>query len=262
MKFFFYIIVLSLLILNIFEFFHKKSINFDSPLNLKEQYNPNLSKINSKNKLCKYINLHSQFEKNHDTLKYVLSCDSFLRERFYHGIAKYSMGNNTLAFLAGKIYKYLDCSVRIEDILKSPYAMCSQQSLVFQYLLGRFKITHRAVGMGLSVKGHYATEVRIANKWHYFDPNQEVNLDTMIKYNYPDLKTIKDKKHLHNNVLYKNMDSLNTVWYINKPLIYKYLNGLDGKNARLFQTLTNFISKYLGFILLGILITNFVKSKK
>jgi len=93
-----------------------------------------------------------------------------IRLRFFHSYSHYSLRENWMAALAGKLIWYdLSAIVIAEDILQYPMAACSQQAIVLMELFKRQKITFRRIAFD----HHFAVEGYINKQWIYFDPNLE-----------------------------------------------------------------------------------------
>lgn len=127
-----------------------------------ELYNSDLNYINSIDKAIKYTD--SIYLKNNfqffDTSKYVQIVSDFTKERFYKGLSNYSMSDNWIAYLSGKlIWSHLSAIVNPDDILKYSKGLCNQQTIVFMEILMRKKIDVRSIGLGTNEgPGHFLSE--------------------------------------------------------------------------------------------------------
>ncbi|MGH2646098.1 MAG: hypothetical protein ACRDE8_00970, partial [Ginsengibacter sp.] len=139
--------------------------------NNSEIFDPSLSKINSIQKLINYSD--SLAKTNHvkiGSLSYGVLVASFLRKRFYHGFSCYTLQKNWIAVAAQFLFgKGLASPVDPDEIMKFPYAGCSQQAIVLMKVMKEKKIPYRSVGF----PHHYATELQFKNNWYFFDPNME-----------------------------------------------------------------------------------------
>lgn len=172
--------------------------------------------------------------------------------RFQHGYTWYHFGHNYLAkLIAPMLNKNLSSIVVPDDILKYPLAACSQQSIVGMKVLMDKGFDVRRVGFyDPKFGGHFCYEVNYANSWHFYDPNREPDEEVLDKYNRPGIQYLSE----HPDVLvaaYPRDDSSFVV-----SLYQTYKTGgegtLPGRNARLFQQLTKFLS-YTVWIFLGLL---------
>jgi hypothetical protein len=225
------------------------NINKEPPYNKLERFNPELSKLNSVDKLEKFVDHYAE-QKNIDTrspayaliLAYVVSC------RFYHGFSHYSMNENWMASVGEKCFGYgLACKVDPEEIMQHDNAACSQQSLVMMEVLRRKKIDYRKVGF----PHHYALEIRSGSKWFYFDPNMEPFMtlsdrdrDNWKGYN-DNLKKFYDPKR-HPELSYQ----LGT----GQMATSGPTNEIPARNIAAFHKVTFFLSKFLWCLPLSILI--------
>ncbi|MBL7711440.1 MAG: transglutaminase domain-containing protein [Chitinophagaceae bacterium] len=121
-------------------------------------------KFTSVDNLYLYLLTHTRDTAN----KYLLlqNAEALLKKRFVHAYSVYSLRENWIAVLAGKlVWRNLSAKVIPDDILKGNAAACSQVSIVFMALCRKFDIPVRKVGL----KGHYTTEAFVNNRWYFFD---------------------------------------------------------------------------------------------
>jgi hypothetical protein len=115
--------------------------------------------------------------------------DEFLRVRFYHGYARYTPCDNWVSYAAGFVFSDFFHPVDAADLIKNPWAGCSQQSIVFQALLARHAIPYASVRIPkVHPEGpvHFAVGAYIDGRWTYYDAHefpdnsQEVPLADMV----------------------------------------------------------------------------------
>lgn len=171
---FYFLFFLS--ILPFFGFLSNKNVVKNSRV---EMFNSDLSRINSMNKAINYTDSIYSAENNgaFDTLKYIKVVSKFTKERFYHGLSHYSIFDNWIAYLSGKIlWSHMSAIVNPEDILKHSEGLCSQQTIVFMEMLMRKGIKVRSVGLGYKEgPGHFLSEVYCNGSWHLYDVSLEPN---------------------------------------------------------------------------------------
>ncbi len=220
--------------------FINKDINEQLPYDQKERYFPNLIAVNSIDKLEKYVDKAAAMKQiaigSHEytaLLAYVISC------RFYHGFSHWKLNENWIAAVGQKVTGIgLACKVRPDDIMKHPFAACSQQALVMMEVLRRKHINYRKVGF----PHHYALEVQMEGKWYFFDPNMEprITFNQRLHENWKgsndNLKKYYDSEH-HKNLDYQfgkgQMAETGTV------------NEIPAQRAGFFQGFTFILSKCL-----------------
>lgn len=202
----------------VFQYTSVKELFVDkAPKGLKEEYSPELSYINSVSKLEAYTDsLFSGSTRNGLSEKalYPIILNEVIRKRFYHGVYRYSIGNNFFAFLATKLSGRSWNEVwDADDILKSPHAFCGQQSLVEMSLLIKKGYPVRSVRMHSPTykDGHFAFEVFYENNWHFFDPDMEPNSALLQQIGRPSLVSLSslirnDKKILTTLYPHANTD--------------------------------------------------------
>ncbi len=137
---------------------------------IREEFDPQLStQLKSVDDLLNYVQENCKAAPT--SLEYINFIDSTIRKRFYHTYSHYTMNNNWLAALGGSlVWDHISAVVIPDDIMKYPYAACSQQSIVFMECCKRLGIDYRRVGFD----HHYALELKIDGKWYFFDTNMEL----------------------------------------------------------------------------------------
>lgn len=231
--------------------------NHNIPLyNGKEEFDSSLNRLSSISKLEVYCDslfaagaLSDRtitFEKDYPTL-----VSSVIRRKFFHGYSNYGYSDNYMALLLEPLTgKDASAIVIPDDLMKYPYAACSQQSIVMMELLKRKGFITRKVGFygGEEYGGHFSFEVYYKNSWHYFDPNQEPDAKVLAAYNRPSIAFLAK----HEAVLmaaYNHWDSAKVRAVL---LNYSYgkPNYFEAPNALLYQRVTKFLSYTLWFFLL------------
>ena len=143
-----------------------------------ERYDPKLA-LNLKS-IDDILNYTDQISgpAGRQSLTYLQNLQYVLAMRFFHGYSYYSLHQNWIAFLAGKlVWSDLDAIVSSKDILLHPYAACSQVSIVFSDCLKKMGVPYRKV----TLKGHFVLEASIDNKWYLLDANLEPSFPHGIK---------------------------------------------------------------------------------
>jgi hypothetical protein len=168
-----------------------KQFNYSEPVyNGKEEFDPGLARLNSMNELEHYCDsLYSasnasgsnEFERNYTDI-----VSAVTRKRFFHGYSHYGFENNYLAvvFSRATVDGY-SAIVAPDDIMKYPYAACSQQSIVVMELLKRKQIRSRKISFQGKTAGHFCFEVFYDNGWHFYDTNLEPDRAVLNKYDRP-----------------------------------------------------------------------------
>jgi hypothetical protein len=204
-----------------------------------EIFDPSLSRLNSTQKLIDFADSSANI--NHirgGSLGYGLLVASLIRKRFYHGFSRYSLQSNWIAYIAQYLCGHgLAAPVNPDDILKFPYAGCSQQAIVLMSLMKKKNIPYRSIGF----PHHYATELSFGGNWYFFDPNMEpdINTDDRIEKKWRRSGDfLKKYYHLNHNLL--NWTFGNSI-----PPVFGKINGSPAPNANIFQSVTKYLSKIL-----------------
>jgi hypothetical protein len=226
-----------------------------------EEYDPNLSKLNSIDNLVKYcdsIFLVKVSTNNQDEVKkdYAEIVASVVRKRFFHGYSYYGFSTNYMALLLSKIsVPGLSAVVIPDDIMKYPFAACSQQSIVIMEVLKSKGFETRKVGFqGKKFGGHFCFEVFYNGDWHFYDTNMEPDPRVLNSYHRPGIAFLAS----HPEILVKayNQYPRSEILDIFPTYTYGQINKFPAPNALIFQQITKFLS-YLSwfFFLFFFLIT-------
>jgi len=210
--------------------------------NKKELFDPSLSSINSVQRLIDYSD--SIATVNHiksGSLGYGVLVASVLRKRFYHGFSSYTLQQNWLAVAAQLLLgRGLAAPVNPDEILKYPYAGCSQQAIVMMAVMKEKKVPFRSVGF----PHHYATELCFKNNWYFFDSNMEPKINEKErKEKYWKGSADSLKKFYSGDHQYLNWTFGNSF-----PVIFGKPNADPAPHAYLFQDITKYLSQFLWII--------------
>lgn len=151
-----------------------KDINPRPPLNHLEDFDESLSSITTIEKLENYIDSIALAQNlTTGSFEYVLLAESITRKRFYHGFSHFTLQENWIAAISGRLLEEgLACKVKPDDILQHSNAACSQQSIVLMALLRNKSIPYHKIGF----PHHFAMEAMIDNKWYFLDPDMEPHI--------------------------------------------------------------------------------------
>lgn len=159
-----------------------------------------------------------------------------LRKRFFHGYSHYSLNQNWVAAVSGKLFwDHLSAIVLPDDILRYPFAACSQQEIVLMDLFSRNGIPYRKV----LFNHHFALEAKFDSAWYFFDVNLEptfrnerrTSLDSIIQQNQL-VDIYKDRLDV------AKIDSI-----LGAPQ-YGVINEFPAPRAKLFHQGTHLVSKW------------------
>lgn len=179
-----HIIFLILFFISVFPFLGKLSRSKEGVKSVNELFRPELLSLNSMEKVIAYSDsvYKAKNFQTFDTAAYVRIVSSLIKERFYHGLSHYKISENWIAFLSGKLlWSHLSAIVKSDDILKYPYGLCSQQTIVFMDVLRHKNISVRTVGLGLvEGPGHFLCEVHYNDSWHLHDVTLEPQWNKLV----------------------------------------------------------------------------------
>ena len=207
--------------------------------NKKEMFDPSLSNINSVQKLVSYSDSIANVNQiKPASLGYAVLVGSILRKRFYHGFSSYTLQQDWLAVI-GQLFlgRGLAAPVDPNEILKYPYAGCSQQAIVMMTVMKEKKVPFRSVGF----PHHYATELCFKNNWYFFDSNMEPKIkEKERKEKYWKGSADSLKKFYNGDHQYLNWTFGNSV-----PVIFGKTNADPAPHAYIFQEFTKYLSKLI-----------------
>lgn len=243
------ILLLLLALINIFYFF-KPNIQASPNTVSNEDFNPELFRINTQKKIILYVD--SIYGKNSiiksDSVLYCNLMARTIRQRFYHGLSNYSWNQNWVLWCLQKIHPHCLSIVIPRDVLKYSEALCSQQAIVGMEALKQKGYDCRKVGFfdSKTGTGHFAYEVLINNKWHFYDVNLEPNILITEKLGVPSIDSIANDEKLI-DTLYKGKSDLIRKGVIKNYFRDKEINEFPAKKMRLLHYTTLFISITLWF---------------
>jgi len=220
-----------------------------------EQYQPALvQKVRSVDDLLALADSISESKGNKSqSLAYAEVISDLVRNRFAHGYSYYSVSENWIAVIAGKmLWDHLSAIVLPDDILKHSIAACSQQCIVLAEGFKRKGINYRKVGFN----HHFALEAKLGNQWFYFDPDGEPDFSKVPRTNINSL--------LKNGIyeIYKGkLDSTKLNWAL-AGLKFGKVNGALAPNASIFHLVTKAFSKGLFLVPLIFLFKFRIQKKK
>ncbi len=235
MRFFIVSLTLLLLLLNFFNV----SIKKDPPYDNIELFDSSLLHLNSIDRLIDYTDSTAN-KKNvkERTLQYGILASTIIRKRFYHGFSVYNFRENWMAaFAQYLIGRDLASPVNSGDILKYPFAGCSQQAIVLMDVMKTKNTSYRSVGF----PHHYALELKFNNDWYYFDPDMEpkINASERLEENWN--QSVDSLKKYYS----RSLSLLD--WGFGKSQLVKVgkVDADPAPNASIFQSVTKFLSKTL-----------------
>jgi len=234
----------------------------------KELFNIELSRFKSVEDITAHIDgiysaTHSSPEI--DTLAYVKATSDIVKKRFYHGLSEYSIKDNWIAYLGGKLFwKHLTAIVEPDDILDYSEGLCSQQTIVFLEILKRKGIQTRWIGLGYKEgPGHFLAEVHYQGRWHLYDVNLEPKWERVINHH----ESIAYYKQYQDSLFlaYEGIISRSLFDEIMEKVQYGEVNEFPAKKMLLFHRITKMMTYlipiFLGFLILLTLFKQKVPSK-
>ena len=185
-----------------------------------------------------YADSLSQKKYKRNSLQYSLVVSDVLEKRFYHGFSVYSLSQNWIAAVTQYLLgHYVANPVLPEDILKYPYAGCSQQAIVLTEVMKKNQVPYRSLGF----PHHYATELEFNNSWYFFDTNMEPVMTVEDR----NLKNWNHNSDQLKKFYHKNFAAIN--WGLGDGLKAEVgkIDAAPAPRASLFQIVTKYLSRLL-----------------
>lgn len=216
-----------------------------------EAYDPSLARLNTIKKLKYYCDsLYARrypgsIDQNDSgfSARYAELISAVAREKFFHGYSSYGFSNNYMALLLEPLFnKWLSAIVIPDDIVKYPFAACSQQSIVMMRLFASKGIPTRKVVFdgGEKYGGHFCFEAFYGNAWHFFDPDKEPNAGLLNSLGRPDIQTLAANDSILVSV-YSHLSADNAIG-LYKNYFYGQLNEAEAPRASIYQKVTKVLS--------------------
>lgn len=221
--------------------FMDKDIQHDQAFyNGKEKYAPQLSFLNSIEKLEKFIDAAAA-DKNIAiaSVAYLEILENTVSHRFFHGFSHKTLSQDWITSITDKITGTdFSCLVLPEEIMQHPNAACSQQAIVMMEILKIKNINYRKVGF----PHHFAMEASINGGWYYLDADMEPTIKGTQRL-YQNWKGQGDSlKKYYDASIYTNLSSgfgNGLMAEVNKT------NEEQASNLKKLQSTTGFLSKIL-----------------
>lgn len=259
------IILLILFLITSVPFFVKVPSTNEVHSGHQELFDPDLASIRSVSDLVHYTDSIVRSENgdpSRDTILFVRKLTATTKKRFRHGLANYSITDNWIAYLSGKLFwSHFLSIVDADDIMKHNEGLCSQQSIVYLEALKEKGISARSVGLGKKEgPGHFITEVRYENDWHVYDVSSEPDWKKTTMHH----KSMAYYDH-NKDTLYKAYENIMPRDFFNRVMSevnYGKVGEFPAKKMQFFHVSTYFITILLPFFFLLLFINSIVGKDK
>ncbi len=239
------------LLLATYQFFGSSSysvqnLSYSEPVyDQAEEFDPSLQRLNSMNKISAYCDsvYRSEIASRGSVPEsfYPELVSAVVRKRFYHGYSVYGLNSNYMAVgMSRMIMSGLSAIVVPDDILKYPYAACSQQSIITMELLREKGYDTRKVGLSGNITGHFTFEAFYQNSWHYYDTDKEPDAAYLNANNRPSIAYLNE----HPEMLVRAYSRYSKAYVMDVFTNYSYgsVNEFPAEKAIIFQYVTKFLS--------------------
>lgn len=140
----------------------------------KEKFSPNLTFINSLDKLEKFVDAAAT-HKNipFHSLEYAELLDNSIAFRFYEGSSHKTLQQDWIAVVIDKLFgTNLSDLSSADEIMLHPHAAAGQQNIIMMEILKRKNIDFRSI----SIHKNTALEINVGNGWYFFDVSHEPSI--------------------------------------------------------------------------------------
>ena len=230
-----------------------------------DEFSGELSSITSLNDFKNKIR-QKVIERNISGIDIPILIDDYVRNKFYHTTLFYKPCENYILFFLDVIFPeyFFRVVLNSDDIIKSNFAACNQQVIVFLDIVKEYGFEYGVVGFNAINFEHLAGAVKFDGKWYFFDSNLEPKYDRSNPKIF-DAVVASDKNTLHS--MYKHAINRNLISLDNlkqKSISLKEISVLPGATGRSIQSITAYISKYIWiiFLLIGFIFLYFEKKNK
>jgi len=231
-------------------------IGYQAPVyDQQEEYDPSLLRLNSMKKLELYCDSLFAEKSYRDTKlkfeeEYPSLVSAAISKRFYHGYSVYGFNDNFVATLFSSMISVQGLSAIVipEDIIKFPYAACSQQSILVMDILRKKGFKTRKVGFQGKKYGHFCFEVFYQGSWHFFDPDMEPDAAVLAAYNRPGIEFLARNPGVLETAYRKYTKDMVLDIFPNYHL--GIANAALAPKASLFHRVTGFLSYTMWFFFL------------
>jgi hypothetical protein len=227
-----------------------------------EEYSEKLNQIKTLNEFKLLIN--SEVKSNNlSGIEIPIIIDEYIRNKFYHGTSFYEWNQNwVLAIIDYFLPNYeFKAIVNPRDIFKKNYAMCSQQSIIFQEIIKDYEINYGSVRFLYPAFEHFANAVEINNDWFLFDTNFEPQynrrdseiFELILSNDLNALRTFYQK-----TTAIKNIKNISERKFTKEMVTLTDINKFPASNGLLFHKIT-YITSWFGWLML--FVVNFLLKK-
>jgi hypothetical protein len=242
---------------------YKSSIDPPIVIYKSELFSPELVRLNTIDKVVDYVDsiYDLKTQKNIDTVLFVSILSKVIKERFRYGQSDYTISENWIARLSGKLFwPHISAIVNPDDILKRKEGLCSQQTIVFMEALERKHINVRTVGLGYKEgPGHFLCEVFYNGEWHLHDVTLEPKWDRISNHHKSIIYYLNNKDSLY--AVYQHCWSKKEFNVLTSKIVFGKPNEFPAKNMLLLHRFTLLLTYCVPGVLLICLILSLLNKK-
>lgn len=207
-----------------------------------EKFNPRIAGVATIDEVLKLVEARQLGQSRYDR---VYALEQVLRDRFYHGYSRYSFNENWAVWLAARLIDAdLDAKVSPDQILRHPWAACSQQAIVVQAALERMGIPYATIEQ----PAHFSTAAWIDGEWLVVDPHGPRERDRSRLFPFEKYATSRGRMEYWKG---KEAPLLDMMYRREPPRLVKF-NQFPAQRALRFHRAAQWISDWLWLALLGL----------
>ncbi len=143
-----------------------------------EEYSPEIAIISSMKEFKDKIRADIE-KRDLSGIEIPILVDDYVRMKFHHGHSSIDWYDNWfLSFLNFILPQYyFNSMMKPDDIIQQDYAMCSQQSIVFQDVIRDYGFDYGSLRFFIPKFSHFTSAVKVEGEWYFFDSNMEPQYD-------------------------------------------------------------------------------------
>ena len=143
-----------------------------------EEYSPEIAIISSMKEFKDKIRADIE-KRDLSGIEIPILVDDYVRMKFHHGYSSIDWYDNWfLSFLNFFLPQYyFNSMMKPNDIIQQDYAICSQQSIVFQDVIRDYGFDYGSLRFFIPKFSHFTSAVKVEGEWYFFDSNMEPQYD-------------------------------------------------------------------------------------
>lgn len=144
-----------------------------------EEYSPEIATITSMSGFEDRIR-QDIYENDLSGIDVPILVDDYVRNKFFNKESYLDWYDNWTLAMMDRVFLrrlfpelYLTHNMKPDDIVRFDHGLCNQQAIVFQTIIDKLEFEYGSVRFSSPDFGHFASAVKVAGVWYFFDSNLE-----------------------------------------------------------------------------------------